>query len=140
MEQACVAPYSRRRFGGMELRPFEPFFRSLFDGPEAAIPVDVEATDEHLLVRASVPGVAQDNLEVTVEDGRLTIVARAAEEGGDGDRSFVRREIARGEQSRTLRLPRNLDIQQAESSYRDGVLEIKVPRSEASRPHRIKIS
>lgn len=139
MEQACVTPYGRR-IGGLEWRPFEPFLRSLFEGADAGIPVDVEATDEELVVRAALPGVGQERLEVTAEEGRLSIVARAAErKEGAESANYVRRELASGEQSRTLRLPRNLDVQRAESSYRDGVLEVRIPRSEASKPHRISI-
>lgn len=124
----------------------DPFFRRFFDfrfgDDEVArqtIPVDIKRTDEALVVTAALPGVAAEDIEVTIEDGLLAIKATAKAAAEDSNDKFVRRELGVGEFVRTINLPRNLDAQKTTSSYKDGALTIAIPLAESDKPLRVKV-
>ena len=85
--------------------------------------------DAHV-VRAALPGVDPDtDVDLTAEDGVLRIAARPAE---DDTREYVRRELRRTTSSRSLPLPERARTDGITASYRDGVLEIRIPLAEPS--------
>ena len=144
MSTVCIKPY-RPANQELEWGSFSPLLGTLlagFGGAAAGghIPVDVEASEESVIVRASLPGFKADDIEVTVEDNLLTIKASAEGLDEDSDRQFLFRERREGALERSIRLPRNLDIRKAEAVSRDGIFVITIPRSEESKPHRIKVT
>lgn len=105
----------------------------------ARLPLDVRTTPDALLVEASLPGIRPEDVEITVENGTLTIRAedRTAEQREEG--GWVVREIARGSVVRTLTLPTGLEADKAEATFEHGVLRLRFPRAEQTKPRRIQI-
>jgi HSP20 family protein len=94
-----------------------------------------------IVVRAEVPGVSPDDLEIVVEDGRL-LIAGERKAGGPGDGksgSYHRRERRAGRFSRALRLPDDLDAAGAKATCRHGMLTVRIPRREAAKPRKVTI-
>jgi HSP20 family protein len=121
------------------------FLEDVF-GPGAAIgegrsspAVDIRETDEALVIVAELPGVKQEDVEVTVADGALTI--RGEREAGPADEGQVvlRRERTAGPFVRHILLPESIDGAAVTAAYRDGVLTIRAPKQEAARSRRIAI-
>ena len=148
MSTVCIKPY--RPVNPVTRDPewgaFSPLLSTLFAGFGGAgtaaagghIPLDVEANDESVIVRASLPGFTADDIEATVEDNLLTIKVSAEGLEDSADRRFLFGEQSEGALERSIRLPRNLDVHKAEASSKDGIFKITIPRSEESKPHRIK--
>jgi HSP20 family protein len=129
----------------MEARLWEPFFRTPFFGEETQAaagwnpPVDVVEENEKLLVKVEVPGIEEKDLRVTFEDGLLTISGERQFERRE-DRNYHRIERAYGTFTRTFTLPRSVDASQIVANYRNGVLEVEIPKKEESRPKQIQIN
>ncbi|MCY3543757.1 MAG: Hsp20/alpha crystallin family protein [Chloroflexi bacterium] len=101
-----------------------------------AIPVDLTQDGDDVVLRATVPGVAPEDIDVTIEDGVLTI---SAETPQNGDDSYIIRERRAGKLYRALRLPNTLDVSKAETEYRHGVLTLTFPKVEAVKARRLEI-
>jgi len=101
--------------------------------------VDVIERDDEIVVHAELPGVDKDDLEVTLADDVLTIRANTSEEKAEEKGEYHRREIVRGAYSRTVRLPTDVDGEQAKSKFKNGVLEVKAPKLKKSKRRAIKI-
>ena len=101
-----------------------------------AIPIDLTEDGDDVVLRATVPGVAPEDIDVTVEDGVLTI---NAETPGEDSVSFIVRERRAGKLYRALRLPNTLDVGKAESEYKHGVLTLTFPKVEAIKARRLEI-
>lgn len=116
--------------------------RSLFAGPAEVLPLDIRHDRDSVVIEAALPGVKPDAVEVTLEQGTLTIHARTAEERreGEDEGGFLLQEIRRGEMSRTVTLPEGLEADKAEATFEDGLLRIRIPRAEEVKPRRITIT
>ena len=101
-----------------------------------AIPIDLTQDGDDVVLRATVPGMAPEDIDVTIEDGVLTI---NAETPSDEGASFVIRERRAGKLYRALRLPNTLDVDKAESEYKHGVLTLTFPKVEAVKARRLEI-
>jgi HSP20 family protein len=128
----------------MEQRMFEPFFRFPFFSEEMRSsawnpPVDVLEENERILVKVEVPGVDEKDLHVTFEDGLLTVSGERQFERKD-DSNYHRIERSYGSFTRTFTLPRNIEAGQIVADYRNGVLEIAIPKKEEARPKQIDIN
>jgi HSP20 family protein len=106
---------------------------------QAGFPVDVAETDTDIEVRAELPGVKLEDVEITVANDVLTIKAEHKEETEDKKRDFYRREIRYGSFSRSMSLPMGVDADKAEARYENGVLSLRLPKAEALRPKQIKV-
>ncbi len=104
-----------------------------------AVPVDVLREDDSIVVRASLPGVRPEEIEVTVEDGLLTIQGQTGVEREDGEGNYVVRERRVGKFRRALRLSDAVDTSKAESHYEDGVLTVTFPKVEAKKAKRLEV-
>ncbi len=103
------------------------------------LPVDAYLTEEDLIIKASLPGLGPDEVEITLEDDRLTI--RGELVGPlDGVEYLIRERPCGCAFSRTLRLNMPVDVEKAEASFEDGVLTLVLPKAEAARPKVIKIN
>jgi HSP20 family protein len=125
-------------------RIFEPFARMTPDEDLATgtwvPPVDVAETQEKIVVRAEVPGMKQDDIAIEFENGILTIKGeRKLEKNGDG-MTWHRVERTYGNFVRSFTLPRTVDAEQIAATYRDGVLDIEIPKKEEAKPKQIRIA
>lgn len=129
----------------LQNRLFEPFFgRFEFlddtrNGGTWAPPVDVAEDDEKIHVKVEVPGMDEKDLKVNYEDGLLTISGERQFERKD-ERNYHRIERQYGSFVRSFSLPRTVDASQIVASYRNGVLEIEVPKKEEAKPKQIAIN
>ena len=105
--------------------------------PVVAPPVDVfENTDEYLVV-ADVPGVAQDQLEIHLDDGKLTLFARRSDRFADATPKL--HEHRAFDFRRSFALPEDVDVEKTDAKLEGGVLTIHVPKAAAAKPRRIPV-
>ena len=103
---------------------------------DSLVPLDVFREGDDIVVRSSIPGAKAEDINVTIEDGLLSIEGNSEIKK---ERDFLMQERKTGLFHRTLRLPDSVDFEKAESSYEDGVLTIKFPQLEAKKPKRLVI-
>lgn len=127
-------------------RPFEPYFDRIARGftpralrlwprlwaSEEWLPeVDVFERNGKIVVRADLPGMKREDIQVTVEGDLLTIKGHREEEKEVKEEHYYCSERSTGEFSRTMRLPEGVGVEGVEAKYEDGVLEVTVPRPAA---------
>ena len=102
-------------------------------------PVDLSETDGHVVVKAALPGIQPEDVDISVSDGVLTIKGETkSEEKSDGE-NYHRREIRYGAFSRSIALPAEVNDAKAEAEFQDGVLTVTLPKAEEARPKQIMI-
>ena len=133
------------------LSPFEFFpqdwFEGFFQAPqtkrsalEGVFPsLDLRETDEVILVSAEVPGVDPGEVAVEIHDDVLTLSGEKRMEERKEDERGTYTERAYGSFRRQVRLPAPVDASQAEATHENGVVTVRVPKSEAARPRRIEV-
>lgn len=134
----------RNNLTRFEARVFEPFFRFPFVQEETQTgtwnpPVDIVEEKEKILVKVEVPGIDEKDLRLMFEDGILTVTGERQFERKD-DRNYHRIERAYGTFTRTFTLPRSVDAARIVADYKNGVLEISIPKKEESLPKQIQIN
>ena len=102
--------------------------------------LDVVERDNEFVVKAEMPGMKKDDIEVSLENGVLTITAetKSETEEKEGDR-VIRQERRYGKYLRSLRLGKEIDDRKVKATYRDGVLELVLPKAEAVKPKKISV-
>lgn len=110
--------------------------------PRRTFPViNVGSTPDAIEVLALAPGVAPDAWQITVDKGVLVMAGERKTESPQGDDvSTYAQERFNGAFRRVISLPDDVDASRVEANYRDGLLRVRVARSEASRPRRIEIN
>jgi HSP20 family protein len=108
------------------------------DGP--ALPLDVTTDADHLTIEAALPGIKPEDVDITVENGTVTISGRTAEERKAEEGSYVLQEIRRGSFSRSVALPSGLEPDKANATFENGILRLEIPKAEQVKPRQIKIS
>ena len=122
---------------------FRKFMDDAWGGLEASdvgmrdiVPLDMFEDGDNLVVQASVPGIDPKNMLVTVEDGVLSISGKFEETPTDeGDevptssRNYLMQECRLGSFHRAVRLPTTVDVDRSETTYKNGVLEVKFPNN-----------
>lgn len=101
--------------------------------------VDIIDNEKDLLVRAELPGVEKKDLDISMTDNSVTIKASTNYEDKEEKGNYFKTEIAHGEYLRTIALPAEVDIEQVKSSFKNGVLELRVPKVERSQRRSVKI-
>jgi HSP20 family protein len=101
--------------------------------------VEMYETGDEVVVRAEMPSVDPSNVEVTVTGDTISIKGSVRREEDKKDRSYYRRELRYGSYVRTLPLPVEVKGGDAKATYKDGVLEVKIPKSERAKPATVKV-
>ncbi len=122
----------------------QPLLRRGFPDRESAFgsrwpKVDVIDRNDEVAVKAELPGVDKENVDVSISDNILTIRASTQHEKKEEKGQYYRRELSRGECQRTIRLPGQVDGDKAKASFKDGILEITVPKAPGSKRQNIKV-
>ncbi|MBI3775284.1 MAG: Hsp20/alpha crystallin family protein [Gammaproteobacteria bacterium] len=101
--------------------------------------VDVIERDAEVLVRAELPGVEKDKLDISLTDDTVTIKATTGHEEKEEKGDYYRCEISRGEFVRTLTLPAAVNTDKAKASFKNGILELTLPKMEQAKRRNIKV-
>ncbi|HHH35588.1 MAG TPA: Hsp20/alpha crystallin family protein [Gammaproteobacteria bacterium] len=101
--------------------------------------VDVVDRDSDILVRAELPGVDKKDLDISITDNTVTIHATTSREQEREEGEYYRREITRGSFARTVALPAEVDADGARASFKDGILELTVPKVAKAQRRRITV-
>ena len=128
-------------FGGGWLRPLR-FERmpELSRAWESRLPkLDVIDRDNEVLVRAEVPNVKKEDLEISVTGDLFTIKGKTRHEEKEEKGDYYRCEVSQGSFSRTVTLPAMVDETKAKAELKEGMLEVTLPKSEKSKKRAIKI-
>jgi HSP20 family protein len=104
------------------------------------LPLDVTRTKDALIVEAALPGIKPDDVDITVEEGTLSIRGDYREERREGEGESLVQEIRRGTVARTVALPTGLEPDKATATFEDGVLTLRIPKAESVKPRQIRIS
>jgi HSP20 family protein len=101
--------------------------------------VDVEETNDSMVIRAELPGMKREDIKVTVAEDTVTIAGERRHEAEQRDKTFHRVERAYGSFQRTIVLPMGIQGDKAVASYRAGVLELVLPKAERVKARAIEI-
>jgi HSP20 family protein len=126
----------------MVLRRWEPFRGGGEEGnvESWAIPLDVVQQGDNIVVKATVPGVNPEDIDVSIENDVLTIRGQTKEEREHQEGNYLMRERRSGSFYRALRLPDTVDSDQAQPHYEHGVLSITFPKMESKKARRLQIT
>jgi len=98
------------------------------------------ADEESALITAELPGMDSEDIELTILEDTLTISGERKAEEMPENATYHRQERGAGKFSRSLKLPFTIDSKKVKASFKDGVLEVSLPRSEADRPKKIAVN
>src|SRR3712207_4070443 len=130
------------------LFPYTTLFRSSFIRPGTMVgagatsnsfPLNVYQTKDELKVEALLPGVSEEDVQVDIHQGVLTIAARRHGWGPAEGQSWYVREIYPGQFTRSVSLPFPVEVEQVSAHFTNGVLTLTLPKAEAAKPKRIQI-
>lgn len=102
--------------------------------------VDIKEENDRFLLKADLPGVKPDEIDVTMEDGVLTVRGERSEEKTDEQEGYKRVERFRGSFYRRFTLPDTTDSENISAKYEHGVLELTIPKKPAVQPKRITVN
>lgn len=123
---------------------FNDFFPGVFshwDVPSLTFrpAVDVVEEDDRVILKADMPGMDKGDVKVVVQDGRLSIEGSRKESHDEKSQGFTRSERFVGNFSRSFNLPTWADASKISANYKNGVLEVLIPKTEKARPKEIEI-
>ena len=104
------------------------------------LPLDVIENEDGYVIKASLPGVSAESLDVVLEDNVLSIKAEVAAEEVAENEQFHIRERRTGHFSRSLRFPIDVNGDEIQATYTNGVLSLNVPKAEAVKPKQINVT
>ncbi len=132
------------------MRP-EPFsqevnrlFNTLFDAGDASaqrwVPaMDLVEAEDHFVLKADLPGLAEDDVSIEIQDNTLTIAGERTSEHEQRERGWYRVERSFGRFSRSLTLPEGIDPDAVTAEFDKGVLSVRIPKPEERKPRRVAI-
>ena len=134
-EFAAIQDRMNRMFGNAYLRDEDTGFRGSW-----VPPVDIFETENHdLVVRAELPGMARENIEVSVENGTLVLKGEKKLDGEVKEESYRRIERSYGMFHRSFTLPNTVDATRVAAEFKNGVLTVKLPFREEAKPRSINV-
>ena len=104
------------------------------------VPVDMYETDDHLIVSASVPGLKPEDVDISITGNTLTIQGEflSEQEGERGNVHFQERRY--GKFQRSINLPANINTDDVDATFEDGVLKVQLPKLEEAKPKQIPVT
>ena len=122
---------------------FNRLFNTLFDESRSQrwVPaMDLVEADDHFVLKADLPGLAEEDVAIEIRDNALTISGERKAEHEQRERGWYRVERATGRFSRSLTLPEGVDPDSVTAEFDKGVLEVRIPKPEQRKPRRIQIN
>ena len=124
-------------------RVFDVFFGNGGEGGVRArrwLPaMDLVETGDHLVLRADLPGLSREDVQIEIKDGVLTVSGERKAEHDEKSEGFYRVERSFGTFARQLSLPDGIDAESIAADFDKGVLEVRIPKPEQRKPHRVAI-
>jgi HSP20 family protein len=125
-------------------RDVDRLFDAFFGGGEQQsrrwVPaIDLVEGEDHFVLKADLPGLAEDDVNIEVQDGTLTISGERKAEHESRERGWYRVERSFGSFSRSLTLPDGVDPDAISARFDRGVLEVRIPKPEERKPRRVQI-
>ncbi len=102
-------------------------------------PVDIHEEEDRVVLRAEIPGVSKDDIDINVENGTITLRGEKKQEKTVEGEGTYRMERFFGNFARSFSLPTSIDPEKIKATYKDGVLEVVLPKAEEARPKKIKV-
>jgi HSP20 family protein len=103
-------------------------------------PVDIYETDEALVMKAELPGFSKDDISIELKENTLVIKGERKHEDEVKEGNYHRMERSYGAFQRAFMLPMTVDQEKVKASYKDGILELRLPKVQAAQPKRIAVS
>jgi HSP20 family protein len=105
-----------------------------------APPVDIAEEKDRILITAELPGFKENEIEIQTENGMLTLRGERKFEKETDGKSYHRVERSYGQFVRSFSLPNNVDREKIQATFRDGLLQVELPKREDAKPRTIKIT
>jgi HSP20 family protein len=102
-------------------------------------PMDLVETEDHLVLRADLPGLDAGDVNIEIKDGVLTVSGERKTEHEERADGFYRVERGFGSFSRSMSLPDSIDAEDIAANFDKGVLEVRIPKPAERKPHRVQI-
>ena len=102
-------------------------------------PVDMYETETEVVVRSELPRIDPRNLDVTVTRDTITIKGETRSDSEERGRTYHARQLRYGACARTLELPAEVNAGEAKATYRDGMLEVRIPKSDRLKPASVHV-
>ena len=102
-------------------------------------PFDVSETEGEIIVKAEIPGMKVEDIDITLTDGFLTIKGERKMEKEDKQENYHRIERQYGSFSRSLNLGLKVEAESIDAAYKDGVLTVTLPKAEEDKPKKIEV-
>ncbi len=102
-------------------------------------PIDVSETSDAVIVKADLPGVSEDDIQISITGNLLSIKGERKQEVKEENENFFRVERVYGAFERVIELPAEVEPDKAKATFKNGVLTIEIPKSEKVKPKEIKI-
>ena len=136
-----ISPY--RRLASLREAMDRMIDESMAEAPaerEMVLAVDVRAEDEAFVIKALVPGLDADDLNIEVMNNTVSIRGEFKTWGQEEDVKFLTCELPEGRFNRVISLPVPVEANQTEATIKNGVLTLRVPKAEVHRPKSIKVN
>lgn len=101
--------------------------------------VDIHETEDSFVVKADLPGVNKDDIQIDLNDNTITFKGERKFENKVSKDNYIRVERSYGTFVRSFTLPQNVDAEKIKAAYKDGVLELTLPKKEEAKPKQIKV-
>ncbi|MBM4313477.1 MAG: Hsp20/alpha crystallin family protein [Deltaproteobacteria bacterium] len=123
------------------LRPFAPFgFSRLKAATEEIVPtVDIFESNGDVVLKAELPGIKKEDIDITISDGSITISGEKKQESEIKKKDYYKWESSYGSFCRSFALPAEIQPGKAKSTYNDGILEVRIPKTEAAKSSEVKV-
>lgn len=105
-----------------------------------APPVDLYETENHLILKAELPGVDQDDIELSIDEDRVTLRGKRRLEEEISEKQFLRMERSYGPFHRTFDLPTAVDADEVKADFKKGILTVTIPKRMSEKTRQIPIS
>jgi HSP20 family protein len=102
--------------------------------------LDVYEDNDNLIVKAELPGLKKDEIDISIHEGALHISGERKQETQNKDAETYRSERFYGRFHRTVGLPKAVQVDKVQASYRDGILTVTLPKSEEAKPKQIQVN
>lgn len=110
----------------------------LFNGWTPAL--DLYQNNDNVVAVIELPGMRKEDIEISLQDGMLTISGERKDENKNGEKNAARTECFVGKFRRSITLPAQVDANKVNASYQDGILTVTLPKAEEAKPKKIQVN